>query len=256
MGKLLKASTQACKENLQHLFIVLTEDGRMQINGSLNFVNSVNANEELLTTIHQTLSSNVMKEGEILSAQVLDYPLLPCSPFSPEWKGSAKIRGILTAMLSRLGYCDGGAAKKLGLGDAPHGWPANILPWADFKGATRSKLTVHQVTEIIVSMMRGAGLNPETHVAPPPDAVLAEDITEVVPEGEQEEVVLLDANENVKRAKIDQDDTMDEEGYNGDDQQAEIVVEEPNMNLSTVAIIDETEMQAAKVRFENRNIGN
>ena len=44
-------------------------------------------------------------------------------------------------------------------------WPAHIIPWADYKGATKSHLSSGQVTEIIVSLLVAAGIDPATHDA-------------------------------------------------------------------------------------------
>ena len=49
-------------------------------------------------------------------------------------------------------------------------WPAHIIPWADYKGATKSHLSSGQVTEIIVSLLVAAGLDPTTHVRVQHDA--------------------------------------------------------------------------------------
>ena len=44
-------------------------------------------------------------------------------------------------------------------------WPAHIIPWADYKGATKSLLSSGQVTEMIVSLLVAAGKDPATHDA-------------------------------------------------------------------------------------------
>ena len=44
-------------------------------------------------------------------------------------------------------------------------WPTHIIPWADYKGATKSLLSSGQVTEIIVSLLVAAGIDPATHDA-------------------------------------------------------------------------------------------
>ena len=163
----MQASDKAAKDQVQHLLVLLTPDGNLQINGATNFVNSLNNNEDLHRHLQTTLLDNIQREGIITSAQVLNYPLLPCSPFSPNWKGSAMIRSVLTKMLVRIGYGDGGGKnKKMGIGEPPVGWPDHIS-WQDFSGATRSKLTMNEVTEIILSLLRAAHINPDTHVIPP-----------------------------------------------------------------------------------------
>ena len=49
-------------------------------------------------------------------------------------------------------------------------WPAHIIPWADYKGATKSHLSSGQVTEIIVSLLVAAGIDHVTHVRVQHDA--------------------------------------------------------------------------------------
>ena len=49
-------------------------------------------------------------------------------------------------------------------------WPAHIIPWADYKGATKSHLSSGQMTEIIVSLLVAAGIDHVTHVRVQHDA--------------------------------------------------------------------------------------
>ena len=161
--KLLKASEKASIEQIQHLVVVLTPDGRVQVTGSANIVNSVTTNEELYRTIQTTMLDNMEAIGNITPSIMLDYPLLPCSPFSPHWKGSAMIRGVLSKMLVSAGYGKSGRSRKLGVGNPPTGWPDHIS-WTDFSGATRSKLSSNEVTDIIISMLEAANIDPDRHV--------------------------------------------------------------------------------------------
>ena len=62
------------------------------------------------------------------------------------------------------------ALAMVGLGTSPLGWPDHIIPWVDYKGATKSHLSSGQVTEIIVSLLVAAGLDPKTHVRVQHDA--------------------------------------------------------------------------------------
>merc|ERR1719153_1421711 len=89
------------------------------------------------------------------------------SPYSPDWKmlGSA-MATLLTKMLRTAGSRGSGKKGKLGVGSPPAGWPDDILPWSRYNGSTRSRLTSLQVTSIIISMLKAAGVNPETHVLP------------------------------------------------------------------------------------------
>jgi len=97
----------------------------------------------------------------------LAYDPLPCSPYSPHWKsmGTNRVRGVLRRILVTAGYGRNGRECKLGVGDPPLGWPADI-DWAGFKGSTRSGLKVLEISRIIVSMLEAAGFDPETHVRP------------------------------------------------------------------------------------------
>ena len=63
IGKLVKASDKACQDQLQHLIIVLTEDGRIQINGSSNFVQAMNDNQELYRQLQTVLLDNKQTDG-------------------------------------------------------------------------------------------------------------------------------------------------------------------------------------------------
>jgi len=98
----------------------------------------------------------------------MSYDLLPCSPYSPDWKmlGSAMVRTMLTKMLGTARFRGSGKEGKLGVGYPPAGWPDDILPWSRYKGSTRSRLSFPQVTSIIISMLKAAGVDPETHVMP------------------------------------------------------------------------------------------
>ena len=166
LAKLLKASEQASHDQLQHLLVVLTPDGRVQVIGSANIVGCVTENTELYQALHSTMLDNMQTSGDTITpSRVIDYPLLPCSPFSPQWKGSAMIRGVLSKMLLSVGYGKSGRNRKLGVGTPPLGWPLHI-PWANFSGSTRSKhpTSSKDVTDIIISLLQAANIDPDTHV--------------------------------------------------------------------------------------------
>ena len=103
-------------------------------------------------------------------------------------------------MLIHLGYGGGGhtapgqTTKKLGKGAPPNGWPHHIIPWVEFHGATRSKLTVDQVTEMIVFMMRAVNIDPETHIKSPGDKEDAEETEEAIVETANSEEATDDIN--------------------------------------------------------------
>ena len=164
IGKLMKASEISAKEQLQHLVIMLSYDGQFVVTGSNNFITTVTDAEEL-TRLKEILFQNKQHEGPVSPAQILEYPLLPCSPYSAAWnKGGADLaRSVLTRMLDRIGYGGGGRTKKLGVGDPPFGWPG-IHPWVKFIGVTRSGLSFNDVTGIIISMLVASNVDPNTHV--------------------------------------------------------------------------------------------
>ena len=163
---LIKASDKAVKGRLQHLIAIVTPDGRIQLNGSANMVKAVNEDIDILNKLKGAMLGNVLgKEDEIVPSQILDYPLLPCSPFSSNWQrqGSIKARSILSTMMSRAGYGRCGTKQQLGVGEPPYGWPQGIS-WKKYSGATRSGLTFNEVTEIIVSLLQAADIDPDTHI--------------------------------------------------------------------------------------------
>ena len=170
LDQLVKASVRAAQGQLQHILVVLTPDGRIRLNGTDNLVNALNQDRELLERVDNFITNNKNEEGEVGALALLDYPLLPCSPYSAGWKGvgSKKKRGILSKMLVRAGYGRAGTKKNLGVGVPPIGWPDQVIPWENFKGPSRSGLSVNQVTNIIVHLLLGANLNPQTHVLPQP----------------------------------------------------------------------------------------
>ena len=45
------------------------------------------------------MRESVTQQG-VAAGLLITYPKLPCSPYSPAWKGSAMIRGVLTKMLA------------------------------------------------------------------------------------------------------------------------------------------------------------
>ena len=87
------------------------------------------------------LRESVTQQG-VAAGLLITYPKLPCSPYSPAWKGSAMIRGVLTKMLAM----------------------AMVVV------APRRCLGGGQVTEIIVSLLVAAGIDPVTHVRVQHDA--------------------------------------------------------------------------------------
>ena len=103
LDQLIKASTKAATEQHQHLLVMITPDGRICLNGTDNMVTAVYGDVDLLNRIEAVMEGNKQEGGDVTAMALLDYPLLPCPPFSAKWKGSNKIRGILRKMLPRAG---------------------------------------------------------------------------------------------------------------------------------------------------------
>ena len=161
--KLVKASADASAKGVQHLLAVLKPDGTVVMSGSDNILHAVFGNIDLCTALQTTIISHRQEEGGVVRpAIVMTFPLLPCSPYSPSWKGSGMIRKVLDDMVNVAGY--GKYGKKLGQGEPPLGWPGDVVEWVGYAGAARSKLTIRQMTEIIISMLQANQIDPATHV--------------------------------------------------------------------------------------------
>ena len=196
IAKFIKISDIAAREDkLQHVVMMLSNDGQILVSGSSNFTEALKATESF-TDIKNILLDNKQTEGDIVASQLIEYPLLPCPPNSAGWKNSSMIRGVLTKMLGRVGYGDSGRKKKLGVGNPPLGWPDNVS-WPNFRGATRSGLSVHQVTDIIISMLQAAQVDPFTYVK----------ASEILPPIEQEDVM-----ENDELNALEEENQNDEVG--------------------------------------------
>ena len=90
--KLVKASADASMHGVQHILMLLRPDGTIAVSGSDNILPAVVGNAELYDKLVTTITENRQEEGgRVLPFSVLDYPLLPCSPYSPQWKGSGMI---------------------------------------------------------------------------------------------------------------------------------------------------------------------
>ena len=109
------------------------------------------------------------------------------------------VRKVLRGMLYTAGFGKSGRVKKLGVGDPPLGWPVEIR-WQDFSGSTSSKLTIPEVTNIIISMLQAAGHDPATYVIPP--------------EEEELEMMVDPVTGEVRLVDEGKDDTDDENGNN------------------------------------------
>ena len=204
--KLCRASNTATSKQVQHVLLTVSEGGKFNVSGAENLVTPLLANEQLYNQLKDTMLEN-HTEGEVVQANTyqLVYPLLPCSPFSGEWKGSAMVRKVLRMMLNTIGYGKSGRARKFGVGDPPMGWPEDIS-WPDFSGSTSSKLTIQQITSIIVSMLQAAGIDPNTHIVPPTEE--EEDMVVVNPvTGEVERLVEVENDATIE--ETDEYEIMD-----------------------------------------------
>ena len=191
IGKLIKASdTAASSDHLQHVILMLSDDGQVVVTGSANITQALRYTETF-TDIKKIMVENKQVQGDdVRSSQIIEYPLLPCPPYSAGWKDTGMIRQILTRMLARIGYGDGGRTKKLGVGDPPPGWPENIS-WCNFRGASRSGLSMQNVTDIIVSMLQAVQVDPYEHVK---DTDAVQDVPKVPPVGQEVIVEDLDVD--------------------------------------------------------------
>ena len=168
LKNLLQVSEAASHTTCQHIVLSVFSEGKIHAAGSDNLVTGLVSDIELYRKIKACIKSHVTEEAVgYATTHALAYTPLPCSPSSAGWKqlGTATVRGILRDMLVCAGYGRGKGAKKLGVGPAPVGWPAQA-DWPNFKGSTRSGLKVDEVTGIIISMFQAAGFSPETHVKP------------------------------------------------------------------------------------------
>ena len=116
LDNLEKASRKATSDGIQH-FVVTMKDGKLEFSGSHNFVRPLVDDLELCSKLESFMLENTVAENvDIFHAtnKIPHYALLPCSPYSPQWKGSANIRKILTEMLNVIGYKAAGRKKTLG----------------------------------------------------------------------------------------------------------------------------------------------
>ena len=99
--------------------------------GCGDIVTAMVGNQELFNQVKNVVLTS---QGPAAPMLVLSYPLLPVSPFSPDWskRGSTMmIRNALKGMITAAGY--GKYGKKLGTGPPPLGWPEEVS-WDTFEG--------------------------------------------------------------------------------------------------------------------------
>eukprot|EP00092_Neocalanus_flemingeri_P039743 GFUD01043282.1.p1 GENE.GFUD01043282.1~~GFUD01043282.1.p1 ORF type:complete len:434 (-),score=90.42 GFUD01043282.1:6-1307(-) len=174
IAKLIRVSKESAGTNASNLLLTFTENGKIRADGSTNLVQALINNPEVLHSLEELLLKAKENEDENNNTDAVDvsavfplqYPRLPCPPSTPLWKkiSSTDFRSILRKMMSALGYGKKGILR-LGMGDPPLGWPTNEdIPWENFTGSTRSGFSVSQISNVILSMMTAAGLDPEKHV--------------------------------------------------------------------------------------------
>ena len=133
------ASKIAVNEGHEHVTLSFV-DGKLVVQGSEHLVVALLAKEDLTDQLSELLEENAMESSQPhnhASNKVPEYPLLPCSPYSSQWKGSSYVRKVLRDMLVVAGVRFSGKKKSLGMGQAPMGWPSHIIAWENFSGSTR-----------------------------------------------------------------------------------------------------------------------
>jgi len=180
LHKLVKASKDAVAKEVEHIVMIKHPDGTLTLNGTENILTSLKSNTDLYSQVMEVVMTS--PRGAIPTT-IFSYPLLPCSPNSPQWKSSSMIRSTLQTMITVAGY--GKYGKKHGTGDPPLGWPVEYVPWQGFKGVTQSRLNNEDMTRIILGMLDAAGIDPDRHVqsghaGDVPYPVLIEDGKDVV----------------------------------------------------------------------------
>ena len=130
LNHLLKSSEDAAQGQVHHVLLVVLPDGRLRINGSDDLVTRFKDVYDI-AHVTETLVSSVAKDRNVSPVGLVDFPLLPCSPFGPHWEkmNTHKVRAILTNMLMSSGYTRLGRRKSNGMGECPPGWPSNIKAW-------------------------------------------------------------------------------------------------------------------------------
>lgn len=230
---LIKASDKGAKAQVQHVVLALTPDGQIQMNGSRNMIDGLMDKQELLDEIKSTMIASKQEDGNVAPATIIDYPLLPCSIYSPGWKGT-KIRTALTKMVARAGSGRKGRTQSLGAGFPPHGWPVSVIPWDKYKGSTRSGLSANDCTAIIIALLRAANIDEKKHIIHG-DSKETEDPEKVESDEEQNS----EEFEEVENYKNIESDFI----FSGD-----IVYEDADQNADTIELSLEPEIK-------KRNIG-
>ena len=116
---------------MQYFFISVSEYGKLSFGGTNNLVDTLVQDVELMSKIREHVLLNSSNGPHIHTViPPFEYNKLPCSPYSKNWKGSAKIRKILRDMLKIAGYGKAGSKTVLGVGAPPYGWPKKYN-WKD-----------------------------------------------------------------------------------------------------------------------------
>ena len=118
VSTLMRASEKASLQQVQHVVIAVNSNGDVQVNGSSNVISGLVSNEELYNELtNNILQSKIAADEQVnlIPVILLNYPLLPCSPYSEKWKGSAMIRGVLNKMVERAEFGRRGRRSSLGM---------------------------------------------------------------------------------------------------------------------------------------------
>ena len=64
-SKLFKSSDLASRDNVQHVVLVMTPDGRLRVNGSHNMVDAVNLDPNIFNFLENKLRTSYVDTGMI-----------------------------------------------------------------------------------------------------------------------------------------------------------------------------------------------
>ena len=170
LQKLCQASEAANDRDTQHILLSIPADGKVSAAGSDSLVTGMVSDVDFYKKIKDCIKSHVTEEAVGL------WLILHAG-----WKelGTCVIRGILKDMLSEAAFGRGKEAMKLQVGLSVIFCFGVYPPFklagcrqSNFKGSTSSGLNIAAVTDILISMLQAAGINPETHVQPAVDSFL------------------------------------------------------------------------------------
>ena len=112
-----KACRKATSDGIQQVMLAL-QDGKLVLSGAQNYVPPLVDDSDLFRKVENLMNQATLDENDDLfyaTNKIPKYALLPCSPYTSEWKGSANLRSILREMLAVAGYKASGRKKTLGI---------------------------------------------------------------------------------------------------------------------------------------------